>query len=113
MKLHNVFDALADPTRRWVIERLSQVEAETASNLAEQLPISRQAVSKHIGILEDAGLVFSRQVGRERHYSLNPEALLEANDWIDEISRQWDRRLERLKKYLSMEEGETQDETEL
>ena len=113
MKLHNVFDALADSTRRWVIERLSQIESETASDLAEQLPISRQAVSKHIGILEDAGLVSSRQVGRERQYSLNPEALLEATDWIDEISRQWDRQLERLKNYLSMGEGETQDETEL
>ena len=101
----NLFLALADPTRRWLIERLSQVESDTASNLAEKLPISRQAVSKHFTILVDAGLVHSRQVGRERHYILDPGPLSDANDWIDEVSKQWDRRLERLKKYLS-EEGE-------
>ena len=102
----NVFLALADPTRRWVIERLSQVESDTASNLAGQLPISRQAVSKHFNILFDAGLVDSRQVGRERHYFLNPEPLMAANDWIDEVSKQWDRRLQRLQTYLSKEKGE-------
>ena len=102
----NVFNALADPTRRWVIERLSQVESVTASNIAGQLPISRQAVSKHFNVLEEAGLVYSRQVGRERLYSLNPEPLQTANDWIEEISNQWDRRLLRLKAYLSEEKGE-------
>lgn len=102
----NVFLALADPTRRWVIEHLSRVESDTASNLAQRLPISRQAVSKHFNILADAGLVYSRQVGRERLYSLNPEALSSANDWIDEISKQWDQRLQRLSDYLSEEKGE-------
>jgi DNA-binding transcriptional ArsR family regulator len=105
-KPQNVFLALADPTRRWVIEHLSQVESDTASNLAEQLPISRQAVSKHFNILIAAGLVDSHQVGRERHYSLNPEPLIAANDWIEEISKQWDRRLQRLQTYLSEEKGE-------
>jgi DNA-binding transcriptional ArsR family regulator len=100
-----VFQALADPTRRWVIERLTQVEAETASNLAAQLPITRQAISKHVNILVEAGLVVSHQVGRERRYSLVPEPLDVANDWIESISRQWDRRLQRLQKYLS-EEGD-------
>lgn len=103
-----VFLAMADPTRRWVIERLSQVDSDTASNLAEELPISRQAVTKHFTILGDAGLVTSRQVGRERRYFLNPEPLLEANDWIEEISKQWDRRLLKLKEYLSEDEGESE-----
>lgn len=100
-----VFQALADPTRRWVIERLTQVEAETTSNLAAQLPITRQAISKHVKILVEAGLVASRQVGRERRYSLVPEPLEAANDWIESISRQWDLRLKRLQEYLS-EEGD-------
>lgn len=102
----NIFTALADPTRRWVIDRLSQVESDTASNIAKDLPISRQAVSKHFNILVDAGLVFSHQEGRERLYSLNPKPLKVATDWIEEISNQWDRRLLRLKEYLSDEAGE-------
>jgi DNA-binding transcriptional ArsR family regulator len=100
-----VFLALADPTRRALIARLSQVEAETASNLARRFPITRQAISKHFAVLEEAGLVTSQQVGRERRYKLNPEPLGEANDWLDAISSQWDRRLDRLKDILS-DEGE-------
>lgn len=102
----NVFNALADPTRRWMIDRLSQVVSDTASNIAEDLPISRQAVSKHFNVLVEAELVVSRQEGRERLYSFNPEPLKTATDWIEEISNQWDRRLLRLKEYLSDEEGE-------
>ena len=105
----SVFLALADPTRRWVIERLTQVETETASDLAKQLPITRQAITKHFDILVEAGLVKSHQVGRERRYSLTPEPLMAANDWIETISRQWDQRLQRLQEYLlSEEEGENE-----
>jgi DNA-binding transcriptional ArsR family regulator len=100
-----VFQALADPTRRWLIERLAQVESETASNLAKQRPITRQAISKHFAILVEAGLVSSRQIGRERQYALRPEALNAANDWIETIASQWDQRLQRLQDYLSEDEG--------
>jgi DNA-binding transcriptional ArsR family regulator len=84
-----------------MIEQLAHVDADTASNLADELPISRQAISKHFSVLADAGLVYSRQVGRERLYSLNPEPLSAANEWIDAISEQWDQRLQKLKTYLS------------
>ena len=57
-----VFVALADPTRRWVIERLTRIETTTASVLADQLPITRQAISKHFKVLDEAGLVSCQQV---------------------------------------------------
>jgi len=100
-----IFQALADPTRRWLIERLAQVESDTVSNLARQRPITRQAISKHFAILVEAGLVSSRQVGRERQYSLKPEVLNGANEWIESIASQWDQRLQRLQDFLSVEEG--------
>lgn len=96
-----VFLALADPTRRALIARLSQLEAETASSLARRFPITRQAISKHFAVLEEAGLVTSRQVGRERRYVLNPQPLQQANAWIESISNQWDQRLQRLQDHLS------------
>lgn len=101
-----VFLALADPTRRAVIDRLTQVESETASNLAKRFPMTRQAISKHFALLEEAGLVDSRQVGRERRYVLNPQPLQQANDWIESISRRWDQRLLRLQEYLAEDDRE-------
>lgn len=103
-----VFLALADPTRRWVIERLTRVEKTTATALAEQLPITRQAISKHFRVLDEAGLVSCQQVGRERQYALSPGKLTEASAWINEIAELWDQRLHRLAEYLSTE-GETDD----
>ena len=98
-----VFVALADPTRRWVIERLTRRETTTASVLADQLPITRQAISKHFKVLDEAGLVSCQQVGRERQYALSPDKLTEATDWIDTIAEQWDQRLKRLEEYLSID----------
>ena len=73
-----VFSALADPTRRSVLETLSSGATVTASGLARTLPISRQAVSKHLASLRDAKLVSSERVGRETVYALRPEPLEDA-----------------------------------
>ena len=103
-----VFLALADPTRRWLIERLTTMETATASNIADQLPITRQAISKHFGVLVEAGLADCRQVGRERQYSLVPEQLDAAAGWIESVAQQWDQRLKKLEQFLSVE-GENDD----
>jgi DNA-binding transcriptional ArsR family regulator len=91
-----VFAALADPTRRLVVRSLAAEPALTASRLAGALPISRQAVAKHLAALERAGLVEPRRAGRETHYRLTPEPLNEAMAWMATVGAQWDERLARL-----------------
>src|SRR5688500_2854631 len=71
----DVSAALGDPTRRWIVERLSDEAPQTATQLAADLPISRQAVAKHLGSLADAGLVDAVREGRETRYGLQSEPL--------------------------------------
>jgi DNA-binding transcriptional ArsR family regulator len=92
-----VFAALADPTRREVIGRLAQ-EPASASRLALELPITRQAVAKHLAALDRAGLVASRREGRELRYMLNPEPMGDAMAWMASVGASWDERLARLAK---------------
>lgn len=99
------FAALGDPIRRQILELLAQGEAKTPTELADLLPITRQGVSKHLNILEQAGLVQVRQVGREKHYSVNPEALDAGVRWMQAIAAQWDKRLQALLQYLSEDES--------
>jgi DNA-binding transcriptional ArsR family regulator len=99
-QVDSVFSALADPTRRRVLETLSSGRTVTASGLAEGLPISRQAVSKHLTALRDARLVSSERVGRETVYSLRPEPLEDAAAWIERVGAEWDGRLEKLRRSL-------------
>ncbi len=91
-----VFTALADPTRRQVVELLSQQQSVTASELAAQLPITRQAIAKHLATLSDAGLVSSAHQGREVRYRLTPEPLTGAMQWMATAGARWDDRLARL-----------------
>lgn len=97
-RLDAVFFALADPTRRSVVRRLVAAEAVTATGLAADLPISRQAVAKHLAALTDAGLVTGRRAGRETRYSLTPEPLGDAAAWLEAIGGEWEERLERLRR---------------
>jgi DNA-binding transcriptional ArsR family regulator len=92
-----VLGALGDDTRRSIIGRLASGATPTATELAAELPISRQAVAKHLRVLEEARLVSARRSGREARYELTPAALADAATWIDEVSATWDRRLARLK----------------
>jgi DNA-binding transcriptional ArsR family regulator len=95
-----VFSALADPTRRAVVQRLSNGPA-TATELAGEFPITRQAVAKHLGLLGDAGLVTTSRAGRETRYALTPAAFADAMSWMAEVGSRWDRRLASLQRYLS------------
>ena len=91
-----MFAALADPTRRQVVRTLSQQPDLTASSLAGELPMTRQAVTKHLAALDRAGLVRGRREGREMRYSLTPAPLTEAMRWMDDVGAQWDERLAKL-----------------
>jgi DNA-binding transcriptional ArsR family regulator len=95
-----VFDALADPTRRHLVEALASRDGASATALAAELPISRQAVAKHLSTLASAGLVRSQRSGRETVYELQPAALADAADWIAEVGAEWDDRLVRLQRLL-------------
>jgi DNA-binding transcriptional ArsR family regulator len=95
-----VFDALGDATRRHIVESLSQGEA-SATQLAANLPVTRQAVSKHLSALREAGLVESRRHGRETLYRVNAEPLDAAAAWIVRVGGEWDARLERLRDHVT------------
>jgi DNA-binding transcriptional ArsR family regulator len=88
-----VFAALADPTRRAVLRAVATGEASTATELAAQLPISRQAVAKHLAQLRNANLVDARRSGRETRFEATPAPLADAIGWMADVGAQWDTRL--------------------
>jgi DNA-binding transcriptional ArsR family regulator len=88
-----VFEALADPTRRAVLMLVGRQGPVTATELAEHLPVSRQAVVKHLDALRTAGLVERDKQGRDVRYGLRPAALDDAAAWMDNVGAAWDRRL--------------------
>jgi DNA-binding transcriptional ArsR family regulator len=90
-----VFGALADPMRRRLLSTLAEHPA-TATELATTLPISRQAVTKHLTSLSDAGLLERERAGRDVRYRVTPEPLSSAVSWMAEVGGQWDDRLARL-----------------
>jgi DNA-binding transcriptional ArsR family regulator len=92
-----VFEALSDPTRRHVLESLVRGGASTATGLASRLPVTRQAVGKHLAVLERAGLVHARRVGRESRYEPRTVALVTAASWLTVLAAEWDDRLARIK----------------
>ena len=93
-----IFEALADPTRREVLTLVGRRGPVTATELAAQLPVTRQAVAKHLDALRTAGLVESDKHGRDVRYGLKPSGLEHAGAWMDEVGSAWDRRLEVLAK---------------
>ena len=92
-----VFMALSDPTRRAVLRRLADGPA-SPTELAGELPVTRQAVSKHLEVLREAGLVRGDRAGREHRYRLTPQPMDEAAEWMAEVGSRWDRRLAELRK---------------
>jgi DNA-binding transcriptional ArsR family regulator len=96
-----VFGALADSTRRQLLLEIAQRPALTATQLATELPISRQAVLKHLNALSDAGLVQRQRRGREVQYRATPEPLSGAVSWMAEVGGQWDQRLGALTRTLA------------
>src|SRR5271167_4844260 len=103
--LDRLFHALADPARRAMVERLSRGPAPV-SELAWPLPMSLPAAMQHLGVLEAAGLVRSEKVGRVRTCAIEPEALSQAEQWINARRVEWERRLDRLGDYLKTLEAE-------
>ncbi len=95
-----VFDALADPTRRFVLEALAGRESASQSELAAQVPVTRQAVAKHLSTLAAAGLVRSERRGRETRYTLEATPLEEAAAWLDRVGTEWDGRLAALARHV-------------
>ena len=95
-----VFDALADPTRRALIRALADVGPSTLADLTRQLPVTRQAVAKHLVVLQDAGLVAGDGPVRGRRYTFTPQPLSDAMSWMVEVGAGWDERLARLKRQV-------------
>jgi ArsR family transcriptional regulator, cadmium/lead-responsive transcriptional repressor len=103
-RLGLIFGALADPTRRQMVQTLLRDGSTSVPALTDQLPITRQAIAKHIGILDHAGLIErSPGRGREVHYRLRAGALAPAASWLVDAEHAWDDRLSRLKR--SLEDG--------
>ncbi|MFG2385211.1 ArsR/SmtB family transcription factor [Streptomyces avermitilis] len=94
----SVLGALADPTRRQLLDLLAARGEATATTLAERLPVSRQAVVKHLAVLDAAGLVSGTRVGREVRYAVRPAALDATARWMSALAADWDRRLARIKR---------------
>jgi DNA-binding transcriptional ArsR family regulator len=103
--LDRAFQALADPTRRAMVERLAQGPV-SVSELKAPFLMSLPAVMQHLTVLEASGLVVSQKSGRVRTCRINPAALAEAERWITERRREWERRLDRLGDYLKTLESE-------
>jgi DNA-binding transcriptional ArsR family regulator len=93
-----VFGVLSDPTRRALLAEIAEHPAATATQLASELPISRQAVLKHLNALADAGLLDRERSGREVRYRVTPAPLSEAVSWMADVGSQWDERLATLKR---------------
>lgn len=98
--LDRVFAAVADPTRRAILEELTQGPA-TVTQIARSFPVSLNAVSKHIMVLERAGLLKREVWGREHHCSLAPEPLRDATAWLDHYRGFWESRLDALERHLA------------
>jgi len=95
-----VFHALADHHRRLLLDLLSQSDGQTLTELSAHLPMSRFGAMKHLRILEDAGLINTRKVGREKLHYLNPAPMQDVAGWVDKYRRHWEERLDRLEDYL-------------
>lgn len=95
-----VFAALGDPTRLALLSKLSDGERRSIATLSAGGRLTRQAVTKHLHVLEQAGLVSSSRDGRQRSYAFRPETVAEARTWLDQVSAQWDEALSRLRAFV-------------
>jgi DNA-binding transcriptional ArsR family regulator len=103
-QIDRTFAALADPTRRGILERLGRGSA-TITELAEPIGITLTGTKKHVQVLEDAELVTTRKVGRERRCSLGPRRLDDVQDWVGMYRRMLDERLDRFGELLERTKG--------
>lgn len=95
-----VFAALGDATRLELVARLSDGQAHSISQLTDGLGLTRQGITKHLRVLEQAGLVSSIRVGRESQFAFRPEPIAQLRSYLETVSRQWDDALARLKSFV-------------
>ncbi|EJN05274.1 metalloregulator ArsR/SmtB family transcription factor [Phyllobacterium sp. YR531] len=95
-----LFAALGDRTRLSLLAKLSDGESRSIAGLSSDTDITRQAVTKHLKVLEDAGLVISKKVGRESQFAFRPEPINDIRAYLDSVSRQWDDALGRLRAFV-------------
>jgi DNA-binding transcriptional ArsR family regulator len=93
----SVFAALGDPTRLSLLSKLSDGRSRSIASLSADTVLTRQAVTKHLRVLEQAGLVKSDRIGRESHFAFRAEAITEVQAYLDAVSRRWDDALARLR----------------
>lgn len=95
-----LFDALGDPNRLRIVARLCDGGPSSTSQVTQAVPITRQAATKHLTLLEAAGLVVSSRRGRERIWTLQTRQLVQAGDYLNQLSRRWDAAIDRLRAYV-------------
>lgn len=95
----DIFQAIADPTRRAILDRL-QCGEQPVKQLAEPFAMSLPAISQHLQVLSEAGLVIQHRQGRQRIYRLNPDSLQPVSDWVSQYDRFWTAKLDALGEYL-------------
>ena len=100
----DVFQAIADPNRRAILDMLAG-QSMNLNAIADKFDISRPAISKHVRILTECGLLIIEQQGRERYCKASPAKLKEVRDWTEHFSRYWDQKLNSLKNYIENEQG--------
>ncbi len=109
MHIPELFAALSDPTRFAIVEQLLENGDQTAGSLAEPFNISKPAISRHLKVLEDAGII-ERRVDRQfRSFSIRPQSLRSIDDWVSRYRRFWQTSLDRLEKVIQEEEKKNDD----
>jgi DNA-binding transcriptional ArsR family regulator len=98
LSIEVVLSALADTTRRQILDRLARIGEATATTLSAEMSVTRQAVVQHLALLEAARLVQGQRIGRERRFVVCPQRLTETARWMDSLAAQWDSRLSAIKR---------------
>jgi DNA-binding transcriptional ArsR family regulator len=101
MEAEHVFKAVADHHRRQLLDALARADGQTLTELCASMPMSRIGVMKHLDILEQAGLITTRKVGREKLHYLNPAPLRDIASWLENYRRRWEDRMDRLEQLIN------------
>lgn len=102
----DVFQAIADPVRRQILENLASQSLST-NEILENFEISKQAITKHLKILAECGLVTTYKKGKERYYAIEPKSLIPAFMWIDQLQKEWVDKIDSFEKYINQLNKET------
>ncbi|MBO3735042.1 ArsR/SmtB family transcription factor [Glycomyces niveus] len=105
----DLWSAIGDPTRRRMLDLLLSEGSGTATSLSERLPVTRQAVAKHLAVLDRVGLVHAATAGRERHFRVDAARLARAAAQLEQVGSSWDSRLQRIKRLAETIERQKQE----